>query len=101
MTKVNLESRNGGVVIPVRAKPAARTNAIGGVLEGALRVSVTEAPERGKANKAIGALLAKSLGVSRSRVTLIAGETSPNKRFLVTGMTMVEIHAALQEARDH
>ena len=100
MSQVKLESQSGGVVIPVRAKAAARTNAIGGILDGTLRVCVTAAPERGKANKAIGALLAKTPGVSKSRVTLIAGETSTNKRFLITGVTTDEIQASLQQATD-
>jgi uncharacterized protein (TIGR00251 family) len=100
LESVNLESRSGGVVIPVRAKPAARRNAIEGVHEGALRVAVTPAPEKGKANKAIGELIAKTLGVSNARVKLIAGETSPHKRFLITGITKDEVQASLQRATD-
>ena len=94
---VHFETREDGIVIPVRAKPAARHNGVDGIHNGAVRVSVTAAPEKGKANRAIGELLAKLLGVSKSQVVLIAGETSSHKRFLVTGRELDEVRLALQE----
>ena len=48
-----------------------------------LKVSVTQAPEKGKANKAVIELLAKKLGLKKSQIELIAGETSHQKRFLL------------------
>lgn len=44
-----------------------------------LRVRVTVAPEDGRANKAVIALVAKALGVPKSALTLIRGEKSRNK----------------------
>ncbi len=82
---INLEPHPRGVVLPVRAHAGARRNAILGEREGALRVAVTAAPEKGKANRAIIDVLSKSLGVAKSSIELIAGETSPQKRFLVSG----------------
>ena len=93
---IQFEQRDDGVVIPVHAKPAARHNGIDGVHGGALRVCVTAAPEKGRANKAIGELLAAHLRVSKSRVTIIAGEASRQKRFLVEGRTLAEVQLALQ-----
>ena len=43
------------------------------------RVHVTVAPEDGKANRAVIALVAKALGIAKSRVTLIRGETARDK----------------------
>ena len=54
---------------------------------GHLQVSVTQAPEKGKANRAIIALLADELGLRKSQFELVAGETSPQKRFLVREIT--------------
>ncbi len=65
-----------GAVLRVRVQPGAKKDALLGERAGALRVSVTAAPERGKANEAVVELLARSLGLKRSAVTLIAGETS-------------------------
>jgi len=43
------------------------------------RVHVTAAPEDGKANRAVVTLVAKALGVAKSRVTLVRGATSRDK----------------------
>ena len=50
-----------------------------------LKVQVTAAPERGKANAAVVEVLAAALGVSRSQVRIVAGETSPLKTVEVEG----------------
>ena len=68
------------------AHPGAKRNAILGERAGALRVAVTAAPERGKANEAIQTLLAESLGLKPSRISLISGATSRRKRFLLEGI---------------
>lgn len=80
---ISLESHPEGTILPVRAHPGARRNEIRGEQGGTLKVSVTQAPEKGKANKAIVALLAKGLSLRKSQIELIAGETSSKKRFLV------------------
>ncbi|HEV2596607.1 MAG TPA: DUF167 domain-containing protein [Sphingomicrobium sp.] len=45
-----------------------------------LEVRVAEAPTDGAANKAVVKLLARMLGISRSEVTIIAGQASRHKR---------------------
>ena len=52
--------------------------------DGALRVYVTAVPENGKANGAVQKLLAKALGLPKSRVVLIRGQTSRDKVFRIT-----------------
>jgi uncharacterized protein (TIGR00251 family) len=80
-----------GALLPVLAHAGARRNAILGERAGALRVAVTSPPERGKANAAIQALLAESLGVKPRQISLISGETSRQKRFLVEGITPTDL----------
>lgn len=94
---IKLESHADGVILPVRAHAGARQNAILGEREGALRVAVTAAPEKGKANSAIIAVLSKALGVSKSSLELIAGDTSPQKRFLIHGATVHSLAATLNK----
>ena len=65
--------------------------------DGGLKVAVTAAPEAGKANKAIGGVLAKALGVSRSQVRLVRGMTSRQKRFVIVGLTPEAVRARLAE----
>jgi uncharacterized protein (TIGR00251 family) len=70
----------------VRAQPGARRNEVRGIQDGALKVCVTQAPEKGKANKAIIEVLAKWLRMRKSQIELISGETASQKKFLVRGI---------------
>ena len=74
-----------GVVLVVRAHAGAKRNEIRGEQDGALKISVTQAPEKGKANQAIRQLLADSFRIKLSQIELLSGETSPRKRFLIRG----------------
>ena len=85
---IQLQSHELGVVLPVRAQPGARANSVRGEHHGALKVAVTQVAEKGKANKAVIEVLAKGLGLKRSQFTLLVGETSQDKRFLVQGVTL-------------
>lgn len=85
-TLIEIQSTAAGVVLPVRAQPGAKKNAITGEHAGMLKVSVTAPPEDGKANAAIIELLAKELGISKSSIELIAGATHRHKRFLLANV---------------
>ncbi|RVV99163.1 DUF167 domain-containing protein [Mesobaculum littorinae] len=79
----DLPAPTPGDEIAVRVTPRAARNA---VVEGTpLRVYVTVPPEDGKANAAVQKLLAKALGVPKSRLTLLRGATSRDKVFRVEG----------------
>ena len=69
-----------GTEIALRVTPKASRNAIVAGEEG-LRVYVTVVPEDGKANAAVVKLLAKALGVAKSRLVLVRGATSRDKVF--------------------
>lgn len=83
---LELQTTPTGVVLPVRAAPGAKKNAIQGIHAGMLKVSVTAAPEDGKANAAIVQLLSKALKISKSRVQLMSGATQRQKKFLLVGL---------------
>jgi uncharacterized protein (TIGR00251 family) len=80
-----------GTILPVLAHAGARRNAILGERAGSLRVAVTSPPERGKANEAIQTLLAESLGVKASQISLVSGATARQKRFLFEGIEPAEL----------
>lgn len=71
-----------GAEIAVRVTPRAGRNAVLRE-EGRIRVLVTAVPEDGKANAAVIKLLAKALGVARSRVCLVRGAAGRDKVFRV------------------
>jgi len=92
---IQLEPHSRGVVLPVRAQPRARRDAIIGKHGGQLRIAVTEPPEKGKANQSIIEVLCEQLGLKKSQVVLLSGETSRAKRFLVAGLKSDELLARL------
>lgn len=69
-----------GAEISVRVTPKASANRLIETDEG-LRAYVTTVPEGGKANAAVMKLLAKALGVPKTRLDLIRGQTSRDKLF--------------------
>jgi uncharacterized protein len=93
---IALESHPEGAILPVRAHAAARRNEIRGQRAGSLQVSVTQPPEKGKANKAIIGLLAASLGLRKSQFELVSGETSPRKRFLIRDIKPSALQARIE-----
>ena len=79
-----------GVRVTVRVTPGASRTAIAGLAETvgggrALKVTVTVAPEAGKANEAVIKLLARTWGVAKTSLTLIAGHGDRNKIIHVSG----------------
>lgn len=73
---------HSGQEIAVRVTPKASRNRI--VIEGDnIRVYVTTIPEDGKANAAVQKLLAKALGVAKSRLVLLRGQTARDKVFRI------------------
>lgn len=91
MTAIHLVPHTDGVILHVRASPGARQSGIRGVHDGALKVSVTQAPEKGKANKALITVLSRSLGLRKSQIALVSGETSTQKQFLIRDITQNEL----------
>lgn len=67
-------------VIPKSSK----SEVIGYLPDGTLKVKIAAAPERGKANAELCALLAKQFGVPRKNVTIVSGETSQHKHVRIS-----------------
>jgi uncharacterized protein len=88
---IQLVPHADGTILPVRARAGTRRNELRGEQGGHLRVSVTQAPEKGKANQAIIDVLCRELGLRSSQVELIAGGTSSRKRFLIRGLKPADL----------
>ncbi len=70
--------------LTVRLTPSGGRDAIDGLETAAdgeehLKVRVRAVPEKGKANQALIALLAKSLTIAKNRITLVSGDTQRKK----------------------
>jgi uncharacterized protein len=85
----------GGVRVRLKVTPKAKRAGTGGLLaesdggqgrnERALKVAVTAAPEAGKANAAVIALLAKEWGVAKSAISVVMGATDRRKVVEIRG----------------
>ncbi|MDK4705861.1 MULTISPECIES: DUF167 domain-containing protein [unclassified Rhizobium] len=76
--------------LSVRLTPNGGRDAIDGLETAAdgecyLKARVSAAPEKGKANKALIALLSKSLGIPKSTLALIGGDTARKKILRIEG----------------
>ena len=64
----------------------------------AWKVRVAPAPERGKANDAVLALLAETLAVPPASISLVSGASSRDKLVELSGLTPAEIDRRLAQA---
>lgn len=77
--------QDGNLILDIKAVPRARSAAIAEVMaNGVLKVKVTAAPEKGRANEEICAVVAEYLSVPKRNVKLVSGHTSPWKRVRIT-----------------
>lgn len=80
---------DGGMRLRLKVRPQARRAGIDGVVPDrdgeALSVSVTAAPEDGKANAAVITLLATALGVAKSTISVTQGAAARRKMIHVAG----------------
>lgn len=72
-----------GTEIAVRVTPRAARNLVTVDTQGGIRIYVTTVPEDGKATKAVVALLAKAMGIAKTRLVLLRGATARDKLFRV------------------
>lgn len=94
---VALTPHADGWIVPVRAQPGARKNAVLGEHAGALKVAVTAPPVDGKANQAILAVLREFLGLKRSQLELVGGSMGRDKRYLVRGLSRADLEQRLAQ----
>ncbi|QEG22877.1 DUF167 domain-containing protein [Mariniblastus fucicola] len=80
--------------IPIKVVPGASRTQIAGWLGDALKVRVSEPPEKGKANKAVCKLVAGKLGLSADSVQVVGGSTSARKVIEIEGVSASEFEAA-------
>ena len=84
------------VLLPVKVVPGASRTRFLGEQGGRARVGVAAPAEKGKANAALVAFLAKLLAVRKRDVTVVAGLTFPLKTIRIEGITVDAVRAALQ-----
>lgn len=76
-----------GTVVSVHARPGAKKNAIVGIFDG-------------KANAKLCEFFAKELGISKSAVRILSGETSREKRIRLSGLSSKQVLEKINFAPD-
>lgn len=83
--------------LKIKVVPGSSRSQLSGWLGDALKVRVAAPPEKGKANAALVALLAKHLGLPRKSVEVVAGHTSQQKTIEIHGLSMAQVKRQLAE----
>jgi uncharacterized protein len=94
-----IQAAPDGVVIDVRVIPRASRSAIAGTRDGALLVRLAAPPVEGAANAELIEVIAKTLGVAKSAVTIVSGERSKQKRVRVIGIGQQDAETRLARHR--
>jgi len=92
---LDIVTTNSGIILSIRTQPGSSKNRIIGEYGGRLKLAVTAAPEKGKANKAVIELLADTLHINESSIQIISGESSRDKRLMIEGLTPEDIKSLL------
>ncbi len=94
------EETSKGIAIHIKAQPKASKNQIVGLYGDPprLKIKVAAPPVDGRANQELLKFLKEVLKTTLSRLTLIRGETSPNKDVLCVGIPKDQIVALVPDA---
>ena len=88
MADLTIKKTDAGTVFTAKIVPGSSGQTrICGLLDGMLKVKVSAAPEKGKANRSLLDFLAKQLGVKKNSISIISGQTGPVKQLQVSGIS--------------
>ena len=90
-----IQPEPNGCRITVKATPRASRSEVAGADESWLRIRLQAPPVDGRANEALVAFLAESLGLHKRDITLVAGDKGRIKTVRITGVTAEQAKARL------
>ncbi|MFL7867843.1 MAG: DUF167 domain-containing protein [Anaerolineales bacterium] len=100
MTQRNYKLHDGkkGAALAVRVTPRSSKNQIVGALsDGTIKIRITAAPNEGQANEELVKFLSDVLGVAKSRIEIVAGETGRDKLISVLDLDAETLHKKIVE----
>ncbi|PYT49125.1 MAG: YggU family protein [Acidobacteria bacterium] len=96
---LEMQEREGAVILPVRVQPRASKDEIAGEMNGALRVRLQAPAVENRANEALVDFLAQLLKTPKSAVRILSGERSRTKRIeiQIRGVTKQQIMGLMMQ----
>lgn len=79
----------------VKVVPGAKRDQISGMLGDRVKIRVAAPPEDGRANEAVCAVIARTLGIRERQVEIVSGRTHPEKTVRIEGMSGREVRTLL------
>ncbi len=92
-----LRADGDSLILTLHIQPGAKKTEVVGLHGEALKIRLAAPPVDGKANAALIDFIAARVGVGRTAVELISGETSRSKRLRVTGIDAAELRTCLDQ----
>ena len=87
MCELSIRKTSRGVAFVAKVVPGSSRTGVAGVLDGMLKVKISAAPEKGRANQSLVGFLADRLGVKKNAVSIVSGSRKPTKQIEVRGIT--------------
>ena len=87
MENLTIQKITGGIIFTAKIIPSSSKTACAGLLDGMVKIKISAAPEKGKANKCLIEFLAKKLDVKKKSVTITSGQTNPVKIIEIRGIS--------------
>ncbi len=92
---VALRERGDRILVEVAVSPGAKSDAVRGEAEGAVRIALRARAREGRANEAPVKFLAANLGVPKRDVEIVRGKASRRKTVAVAGSTPEKVRRRL------
>ena len=94
---IKIREMEDGIVVSVKVQPNSSKDRVVGEYADQIKIAVTVAPEKGKANKAVIKLFAKWLGIKNSDIQIISGETSRDKELFIRNITEEDLYKLVSQ----
>ena len=86
-----------GVIISCHVRPGASKTQSAGLYGESMKLSLKAPPVDGKANKELCRFFAEKCSLPKSAVTLVSGQTSREKKVLLSGTAFEKVYPFLSE----
>ncbi len=100
MASLDVRQVDGGILLGVKVVPGSSRTQLAGEYNGMLKVKLSAAPEKGKANQCLIEYMAERLKVKKNCISIISGATKPVKQLQILGVEPEKVLESLSNLID-